>query len=94
MKHSKLAYGFIAVPGIVFLGYAFSVMTHGVIEYSSMCLLTLAGTVILTAGICGVGRHYLKNNKGLFTLYVVQMIPACIFFSFLLLWLSSQTPSI
>ncbi len=44
------------------------------------------GTVLFTAGICGIGRQYIKDNRKPFTVIAVVIIPFCIFFAFLAIW--------
>ena len=67
---------------------------------SSTPLLVLAfwfflpgGTVLFTAGICGIGRQYFKDNGGLFTVLAVFMILFCVIFAFLAIWMGGLTIS-
>lgn len=62
--------------------------------FSSTPLLTLVfwfclpgGTVLFTAGICGIGRQYFKDNRSLFTLLAVFIVLFCIIFALLAIWM-------
>ena len=101
MKHPRL-YGFITVLGIVLLTVFFAILYQKnfgsestFASLSSIPLFTpvswfclSGGTVFLTAGIWGIGKHYSKNNESLFALYAIQLILACFFFLYIFLSMS------
>jgi hypothetical protein len=95
VKHLRL-YGFITVLGIVLLTISFTVYHWSVslgvfITYSVgylFAFLFFSGTVFLTAGIWGIGKHYSKNNGSLFALYAIQLVVVCIFFLYMFMSIS------
>jgi hypothetical protein len=92
MKHSKLLFGFITVIGIVFLvlvlvsAYLDSVDSISILEllYPSQSglglWLLLGGTVLLIAGLMGIGRQHFKIRGKLYTGLVVFVILIFIFY--------------
>ena len=102
VKHSKV-FWFITVLGIIFVIILF-VLIAGLLDmlwllpynlgvgFWLFCLF--GGPVLLTIGILGIGRQYLKNNKSLFTLLAllaVVVIPLSIFAGVYYLWMSALT---
>ena len=106
MKHSRLLFGFMTVLGIALLSIFFTVTADGAIYIYIWGLLSsiqhlftffgwfclLGGTVLLTAGICGIGRQYFRDDfRDLFSLFAVLVIPFCITFAFLAIWMGALT---
>jgi|GEM_PF-6680402 len=92
MKHSKLLFGFITIFGIVFLillligSYLDAIDSVNILaslEHSTQLgfLSLLCGTGLVTVGMIGIGRHYFKNHKKLFTVLSGVLISPLIFFS-------------
>ena len=92
MKHSKFVSGFITVLGIVFLVlvlvsvYLDSIDAISILEllYPSQSGLGLwllpGGTVLLIAGLMGIGRQHFKTRGKLYTGLVVFVILIFIFY--------------
>ncbi len=77
MKHSRILFGFLTVFGLILLITLFAVASWNSIHYGSgenvilpldfIWFSLLGGTVLLTAGTCGIGRQYLMNSPNPFT---------------------------
>jgi len=114
MKHSKLVYGFIAVLGaafvIMFFAGFYSKYYIGLenilaslpdtqLGFYFVLFCLFGGTVFLTAGIVGIGRHYIKNSEDpftrrradSFTVLAVIFILSVVFGLFLYLWMGALT---
>lgn len=71
MKFSAILYGFLAILGIIFLARLLSSIFQGGILVSFIMMVTflsIIGTVLLTAGICGIISPYFKNSQKLSSL--------------------------
>ncbi len=68
MKHPKLLYGFVFILGLVFVSPLLSGILQGV-QNATMILfvffLSIAGTVLLISGTCGIGSQYLRKNRNI-----------------------------
>lgn len=66
MEHSTIIYGFLAILGLVFLEPLLSSLLKGFIDSGLLMIVTflsIAGTVFLIAGLCGIASPYFKNSQ-------------------------------
>ena len=109
MKHSIILFGFLTVFGLILLITLFAVASWNSIHYGSgenvilpldfIWFSLVGGTVLLTAGICGIGRHYLRNSPNQFTridldsftILAVVSILSVVFGLFLYFWMGALT---
>ncbi len=92
MKHSKLLFGFITVLGIAFVTMFIAILYRYYYLYQPFpfelstflrdgfaYFLLFGGTVLLIAGMLGIGRQHFKNHRRLFTVLTVFSIPLFVF---------------
>jgi len=66
VKHSAMLYGFLAILGLVFLDPLLSSLLKGFVDSGLLMIVTflsIAGTVFLIAGLCGLVSPYFKNSQ-------------------------------
>ena len=105
MKHSKLLFGLVAVLGAAFVTiffaglYLWSIGLENILTllpntqlglcFVLFCLL--GGTSLLTVGLCGIERQYLRNNQDLLTILTAIAVPSFIIIPYFYWLLSSVT---
>ena len=94
MKYYIIFYGTLVILGIVFLAlvlegaylnwYKTSILLFlsGYSPSNFGVVFVLGGIVLLTTGIVGIGRQCLKNQRKLFTILAVLLVPTLTFASF------------
>ena len=105
VKYSKHLFRLTAILGIIFTAifftgyYSFIIGLKNVFAslpntqigsyFTIFCLF--GGITLLTVGICGIVRQYLKNNQSLFTILFAISIPSFILLPFLYWWMNLIT---
>jgi len=94
VKYYTIIYGFLVILGIAFLAL---VLGGAYLNYYKVSLFSflsgmsgsnfgigfvLVGIMELTIGIVGIGREYFNNNRKMFTVLAVLLVPPLIFASF------------
>ena len=107
MKHSRILFGFLTVFGLILLITLFAVASWNSIHYGSgenvilpldfIWFSLVGGTVLLTAGIGGIGRQYFRNSQNPFTrrsadsfaVLSVILVLSVVFGLFLYFWMGA-----